>query len=141
MKTAQKKRLAEILLASLVKQGLSASGLPFPAPVLVNDIKETEALLERTGHEFLTLGRNQTPPRDTPKKIHLKIAEQLETCSKYTPEGRLWAAVWVCLDADVAMKALVLGAFPEATSPRRKPQLCTAVNRATIGANPKGKEP
>lgn len=112
MKAAQKKKLAEMLLPLLIKQGLKTCGLPYPAPVLVDDIKETEDFLERMGYEFIIGRRFQTNPKDTPKKIHLKMINAHSVAG--LPEASI---VWICLNADVALKALVLGGFPETIVP------------------------
>lgn len=114
MKAAQKKKLAEMLLPLLIKQGLKTSGLPYPAPVLVNDIKEAEDILDRMGYEFITGRRFQANPRDTSKKIHIKMINDSPRIGKPLEET---SVIWICLDAEVALKALVLGGFPETIVP------------------------
>lgn len=116
MKTAQKKKLAEMLLPLLIKQGLKALGC-LHSPVLVDDIEETEDFLERMGYEFITRRSIQTNPRDTPKKVHLEMIGGPAGWYKNTPIPNGSVVIWICIDADIALKALVLGGFPETTHP------------------------
>jgi len=136
MNSAQKKKLAALVLERLREAGLQTSShiLPRTDTISIGQLSPTLELIARNGFEAVVRSRSRQgeryynkrrprhqraglarfkydpAPRDNQDRIHLNL---LTCCSYYDANGgEKWEQVWICLDKDMAMKMLVLGTLP-----------------------------
>jgi len=136
MNSAQKKKLAALVLERLRAAGLQTSShiLRWTETISIGQLGPTLDLLARNGFEAVTRHRSRQgerhynkrrprhqraglarfkydpAPRDNKGRIHLNL---LTCCSYHDANGgEKWEQVWVALDKDTAMKMLVLGTLP-----------------------------